>query len=104
MLDYYGNPIFSFLGTSTLFSIVVVPIYIPTNSVGVPMALILALMWSPSPQSPSPQSPLHMGLLKVLYRCLIISDARAGSWAHFYHWDVFLEDGSPVQSTFFSQP
>ena len=29
----YGSPIFSFIGISILFSIVVVPIYIPTNSV-----------------------------------------------------------------------
>ena len=30
----YGSSIFFFLRTSILFSIVVVPIYIPTNSVG----------------------------------------------------------------------
>ena len=30
----YGNSIFSFLGTSILFSIETEPIYIPTNSVG----------------------------------------------------------------------
>ena len=30
----YGNSVFSFWGTSILFSIVAVPIYIPTNSVG----------------------------------------------------------------------
>ena len=30
----YGNSIFSFWGTSILFSIVAEPIYIPTNSVG----------------------------------------------------------------------
>ena len=30
----YGNSIFSFWGTSILFSIVAAPIYIPTNNVG----------------------------------------------------------------------
>jgi len=30
----YGSSMFSFWGTFLLFSIVVVPIYIPTNSVG----------------------------------------------------------------------
>ena len=32
--ESYGSSIFSFLRTSILFSIVVIPIYIPSNSVG----------------------------------------------------------------------
>ena len=30
----YGSSVFSFLGTSILFSLMAAPIYIPTNSVG----------------------------------------------------------------------